>query len=71
MIVVTRAGGAEGHQLVEPRAQLRIIAALVGLKGKFVDVDDPTYAAGILAIGADATKGVIGPWLEPFDRLWH
>ena len=44
---------------------------LVDVVGGFVDVDDPTDATGILAIGANTTKGMIGPRLEPFDRLVH
>jgi hypothetical protein len=44
---------------------------LIGFVGVFIDVDDPTDATGILAFGADATKAMIGPRLEPFDRLQH
>src|SRR3984957_21167633 len=58
--------GVDGYQFVQARADLRIVAALVRFVGRFVDVDDPTDATGVLAIGADATKGMIGPRLEPF-----
>jgi hypothetical protein len=71
IVVVGGAGGVDGHQLVQAGTQLRIVAALVSLVRVFIDVDDPTNAAGVLAIGADAAKGVVGPRLEPSYRLRH
>jgi hypothetical protein len=54
---------------MQARAEFRIGATLIGFISGFIDVDDPTDAAGVLAIGADATKGVVGPRLEPFYSI--
>jgi hypothetical protein len=62
-------GRVDGYQVIEARAEFRIGAALVVFVSGFIDVDDPTDAAGVLTIGADATKGMVGPRLEPFYSI--
>jgi hypothetical protein len=54
---------------MQARAEFRIDATPVVFVSRFIDVDDPTDAAGILTIGADATKGMIGPRLKPFYSI--